>query len=302
MYCSSRGWQDDTLCEDLDLSYRAQLQGWEFLYLPLWSPRQNSRHESMRSSASNSDGKRLYADGAEVGGALLRTSDVPWYKRLQGLIHLTGYLVHPLMVILLLLTLPFLLTHSSVGGYVGFLSLVSFCPPLLYAVSQWALYRAEFPKRFSAFPLLVLLGTGVAWNNSRAVWEAFTGRKSQFMRTPKFHIERRQDTWTTTPPRCRWTGTQWPNWDWQPMQIWRSGWRCMPAITSSSLLVPLHAQFWVWAALVWYIPQARSGSGASGSEWNLGPTKPRGGGVFLQIDRARRGGKGWCLARKRLRI
>jgi len=194
------GWQDDTLCEDLDLSYRAQLQGWEFLYLPAvvapaeLPPQINAFKRQQFRWAKGSTQTAL-----KLGGALLRTSDVPWYKRLQGLIHLTGYLVHPLMVILLLLTLPFLLTHSSVGGYVGFLSLVSFCPPLLYAVSQWALYRAEFPKRFSAFPLLVLLGTGVAWNNSRAVWEAFTGRKSQFMRTPKFHIERRQDTWDDNP-------------------------------------------------------------------------------------------------------
>ncbi len=180
----------------------------------------------------------------------------------------------------------------------GFLSLVSFCPPLLYAVSQWALYRAEFPKRFSAFPLLVLLGTGVAWNNSRAVWEAFTGRKSQFMRTPKFHIERRQDTWDDNPYAL--------SLDWNTVAelglaayaLWRSGWRCMPAITSSSLLVPLHAQFWVWAALVWYIPQARSGSGASGSEWNLGPTKPRGGGVFLQIRSGAPGRKGMVSCTK----
>ena len=197
---ASGGWQDDTLCEDLDLSYRAQLQGWDFLYLPEvvvpaeLPPQINAFKRQQFRWAKGSMQTAL-----KLGGALLRNGSVPWYKRIQGLLHVTNYLVHPLMVILLLLTVPFLLAHSSVGGYVGFLSLASLGPPLLYAISQWVLYRSEFLKRFSAFPLLVFLGTGVAWNNSRAIWEAFTGRQSQFMRTPKFHVEKRQDKWDDNP-------------------------------------------------------------------------------------------------------
>ena len=193
------GWQDDTICEDLDLSYRAQLEGWDFLYLPdvvvpaELPPQINAFKRQQFRWAKGSMQAAL-----KLGGRLIR-ADVPWFKRLQGMLHLTNYGVHPLMVILLLSTLPFLLSHSSVSSYVGFLSLASLGPPLLYGVSQRVLHGGGWLRRFSAFPLLVLLGTGIAWNNTRAIWEAFTGRQNQFLRTPKFHVEGKRDKWSDNP-------------------------------------------------------------------------------------------------------
>jgi cellulose synthase/poly-beta-1,6-N-acetylglucosamine synthase-like glycosyltransferase len=193
------GWQDGTICEDLDLSYRAQLEGWDFLYVPdvvvpaELPPQINAFKRQQFRWAKGSMQVAL-----KLGGRLIR-ADVPWYKRLQGMLHLTNYGVHPLMVLLLLSTLPLLLGHSSVGRYIGFLSLASLGPPVLYGVSQRVLHGGGWLRRFSAFPLLVLLGTGIAWNNTRAIWEAFTGRKNEFLRTPKFHVEGRLDKWNDNP-------------------------------------------------------------------------------------------------------
>ena len=196
---SAGGWQDDTICEDLDLSYRAQLAGWNFLYLPdivvpaELPPQINAFKRQQFRWAKGSMQAAL-----KLGPRLLRAR-IPWFKRWQGLLHLTSYGVHPLMVILLLSTLPFLLSHSSVSSYLSFLSVASLGPPVLYGLSQRDLHGTSWLKRFSAFPLLVLIGTGIAWNNTRAIWEAFTGRRNQFLRTPKFHVEGRQDSWNDNP-------------------------------------------------------------------------------------------------------
>jgi hypothetical protein len=76
----------------------------------------------------------------------------------------------------------------------AYLSLASLGPPLLYALSQRSLYP-DWLKRFTYFPVLVFLGTGIALNNTRAVWEALTRRENDFRRTPKFCLEERKDRW-----------------------------------------------------------------------------------------------------------
>lgn len=190
------GWQMDTVTEDLDLSYRAQLAGWDCLFLnevlaPAELPPQINafKHQQFR-----------WAKGSiqctlKLWRSVLQ-APVSIFKRLEAMIHLTSYLVHPLMVLLCLLSLPFLLWRE--GGRspsLSYLSLASLGPPLLYALSQWALYP-DWPKRFAYFPLLVFLGIGIALNNTKAVWEALTRRESDFCRTPKFRLERKKDKWT----------------------------------------------------------------------------------------------------------
>lgn len=193
------GWQADTICEDLDLSYRAQLRGWRFLYLPdVVAPAELPPQINAFKRQQFRWAKGSMQAALKLGPELLRAR-LPWFKRWQGLLHLTNYGVHPLMVILLLSMLPFLLSHSAVSGYLGFLSLASLGPPLLYGLSQRELHGRNWLQRFSAFPLLVLIGTGIAWNNTRAIGEAFTGRRNQFLRTPKFGVEGRQDRWHDNP-------------------------------------------------------------------------------------------------------
>ena len=189
------GWQGDTLSEDLDLSYRAQLAGWEFLYLPdVVSPAEIPPQINAFKRQQFRWAKGSIQCLLKHWHALL-TARQPAFVRLQGLIHLSNYLIHPLMLVLLLLTLPSLLWPNMMHLPLLYLGLGSLGPPLLFAISQWDTYP-DWHRRLAYFPLLVLLGTGIALNNSLAIGEALAGRPNHFQRTPKFGLEKRSDRWT----------------------------------------------------------------------------------------------------------
>jgi len=192
------GWQGDTLSEDLDLSYRAQLRGWDCLYLPqVGAPAEvpPQLHAFKRQQFRWAKGsiqclQKLWRP--------LLCAPQPWFKRLQGLVHVSGYLAHPLMVLLLLVTLPMLLGARQARLPLALLTPVSLGPPLLYAIAQAALYR-DWPRRIIYLPLLVLLGTGIALNNSWAIVEALLGRQTAFKRTPKFRVVSQSEGWSGNP-------------------------------------------------------------------------------------------------------
>ena len=192
------GWQGDTLSEDLDLSYRAQLAGWEFLYLrdvvsPAEIPPQITAFKRQQFRWAKGSIQCLLKHWRT-----LMRGRRPTFVRLQGLIHLSNYLIHPLMLILLLLTLPLMLGQHKMGLPLFYLGLGSLGPPLLFALSQWDIYT-DWRRRLAYFPLLVLLGTGIALNNTLAVGEALARRPNRFQRTPKFGLEKRADRWADSP-------------------------------------------------------------------------------------------------------
>jgi len=192
------GWQGDTLSEDLDLSYRAQLGGWEFLYLPdVVSPAEIPPQINAFKRQQFRWAKGSIQCLLKHWCTLVRVRR-PAFVRLQGLIHLSNYLIHPLMLILLLLTLPLLLGQGAQRLPLLYLGLGSLGPPLLFALSQWDVYP-DWRRRLAYFPLLVLLGTGIALNNALAVGEALTRRPNRFQRTPKFGLEGRTDRWAASP-------------------------------------------------------------------------------------------------------
>ena len=192
------GWQGDTLSEDLDLSYRAQLAGWEFLYLPdVASPAEIPPQINAFKRQQFRWAKGSIQCLLKHWRALVRVRR-PAFVRLQGLIHLSNYLIHPLMLILLLLTLPLLLGQGMTGLPLFYLGLGSLGPPLVFMLSQWDTYP-DWRRRLAYFPLLALLGTGIALNNALAVGEALTRRPNLFQRTPKFGLEGRTDRWAKSP-------------------------------------------------------------------------------------------------------
>ena len=180
------GWRDDTVTEDLDLSYRAQLAGWRYLFLPdVAVP-----GELPPQLAAYKQQQARWAKGNTQ--CLLRLFRPVWQgsltlmQRIMALQHLAQYLPHPLMLLLLLLTPPLMLLGVLDGLPLAPLGLVGLGPPLLYLVSQRALYP-DWKRRLLAFPVLMLLGTGITWNNTRAVLSAFRDRQGgEFRRTPKF--------------------------------------------------------------------------------------------------------------------
>lgn len=188
-------WQDDTVCEDLDLSYRAQLAGWRFLFLPdVTAPAEVPPQVHAFKRQQFRWAKGSIQCTLKLWKQVIAAPLSP-FNRLQGLIHLSNYLVHPLMLILLILAVPLMYCHSSFLSPLIFLGLASLGQPILYALSQWDLYP-HWQRRLTFLPLLTFLGIGISLSTTCAVWEAATSRRNDFQRTPKFHVERGTDTWT----------------------------------------------------------------------------------------------------------
>ncbi len=194
---SAGGWQGDTLSEDLDLSYRAQMRGWQFVYLPdVIAPAElpPQIHAYKRQQFRWAKGSTQVL--LKLGGAVLTLPNVSLFKRIEGLLHLSGYVMNPLMLVLLLTLIPLMTFNIHLPDVMLFCSLAMLGPAAIYALSQ----RAQYPdwlSRFRYFGALLLLGTGIALSNSLAVLEAFTRRGNTFRRTPKFCVENENDAWNT---------------------------------------------------------------------------------------------------------
>jgi cellulose synthase/poly-beta-1,6-N-acetylglucosamine synthase-like glycosyltransferase len=184
------GWQDITLSEDFDLSYRAQLKGWRFLYLPdVVVPGELPLH-----IAAYKQQQARWAKGSTQCMTLLlkpiwRSKRLNLAQRVMGTIHLCQYMVHPLIVLMLLLTPPLLITHTLQPLPLGPLGFAGLGPPLIFIVSQRALYE-DWRRRLLTLPALLALGTGVAWSNANAVLNGLFARKGEFKRTPKYATTR----------------------------------------------------------------------------------------------------------------
>ncbi len=193
---SSGGWQTDTVCEDLDLSYRAQLAGWHCRYLPdvegpAELPPQMLAFKQQQARWARGSLQCL----RKLALPLLRSPRFNLPQKLMALIHLGSYLGHPLLVLLLLITVPLLSHPKATQGMPALLGVLCLGPFLVYITSQWATYR-NWGQRLLALPLLALLGTGIAWNNALASWRGLTQWGGEFARTPKFHLEGRKGEWT----------------------------------------------------------------------------------------------------------
>ncbi len=197
----SGGWQSDTVCEDLDLSYRAQLAGWRCRFLPEVDcpaelPPQILAFKQQQSRWARGSAQCL----RKLARPLLSSRRVGPLRKLLGLLHLSGYLIHPLLILLLLLTPVTLLVPSPLGEVSRLLGPLCLGPILVYSAGQWALYR-DWKRRLLAFPVLVLIGTGIAWGNTVAILQGLVRWGGVFARTPKFHLDGRAKDWQRNPYR-----------------------------------------------------------------------------------------------------
>ncbi|MGD8342828.1 MAG: glycosyltransferase family 2 protein, partial [Desulfobacterales bacterium] len=194
------GWQADTLTEDLDLSYRAQLKGWKLMFasqvvcpaeIPVTINAFKSQQHRWAKGSIQTARKNL--------GKLFR-SDVSWLVKIQAFLHLTHYMVHPMMLLVVLTSIPMLYTqwffdHLAYPVMIfTVLCLATFGPSSLYLFSQRILYR-DWKSRIKYLPFLMCLGTGIAVNNTKAVLEALFDIKSGFIRTPKYGIQQKGENW-----------------------------------------------------------------------------------------------------------
>ncbi len=184
------GWEWDTLTEDMDLSYRMQFAGWKTRY-QLFNVAPAELPENIL--AFKSQQFRWAKGSIQTARKLLPRvfrAPTPLFTKLQAVLHLTHYCIHPLMLTLAFLALPVMLTtrvvlSPTVYGVVGVLLLFSMtAPSTLYVGSQRAAY-ADWLSRIRHLPFLVCMGVGLAVSNTLAVLEALCGMESGFVRTPK---------------------------------------------------------------------------------------------------------------------
>ncbi|MCL4488783.1 MAG: glycosyltransferase [Chloroflexi bacterium] len=191
------GWQGDTLSEDLDLSYRAQIRGWRFMFLPdVVSPAEipPQIHALKRQQFRWAKGSIQCL--VKIGPVLVTKPNLPILKRIQGILHLSAYLVHPLMLVLLLTLIPLMAEQARFPEFMAYFSLAMFGPLTVFILSQRALYP-DWGTRFRYIIFLILLGTGLALNNTFAVLGAFTRQRNTFRRTPKFSVAASGDSWNS---------------------------------------------------------------------------------------------------------
>jgi cellulose synthase/poly-beta-1,6-N-acetylglucosamine synthase-like glycosyltransferase len=195
------GWQHDTLTEDTDLSYRAQLKGWKFLYLP---------HIECASELPV-DMNGFKAQQARWAKGLMQTakkilpkvfkSNVAWHVKSEAFFHLTANISYPLMVLLSTMLLPAMIVRF----YQGWIQMLVIDLPLFlastcsissfYLVAQKELHPKTWYRTFLYMPFVMATGIGISVRNAQAVIEAIAGKKSEFARTPKYNIAGKQGSY-----------------------------------------------------------------------------------------------------------
>jgi cellulose synthase/poly-beta-1,6-N-acetylglucosamine synthase-like glycosyltransferase len=194
------GWQHDTLTEDLDLSYRAQLRGWRFVFLPdLIAPAEVPVEMNSFKSQQHRWAKGSIQTCRKLLPRILR-SNAPLRVKAEAFFHLTANFNYPLMCVLSVLMAPAMVIRYNMGWYEMLLIDV----PLFFAatasvanfymVCQRELH-ADWIQRAKYLPFLMSIGIGLAINNTKAVFEALFNKQSEFARTPKYRIEADADEW-----------------------------------------------------------------------------------------------------------
>jgi cellulose synthase/poly-beta-1,6-N-acetylglucosamine synthase-like glycosyltransferase len=194
------GWEHDTLTEDTDLSYRAQLRGWKFLYLP----------DIECASELPVDMNGFKAQQARWAKGLMQTakkilpkvfkSDAPWHVKAEAFFHLTANISYPLMVLFSVTLLPVMIVRFYQGWFQMLvidlpLFLASTCSiSSFYLVAQKEIRPKSWWRTFFYMPFVMAVGIGISIRNAQAVIEAIVGKKTEFARTPKFKIEGKKDT------------------------------------------------------------------------------------------------------------
>ncbi len=197
------GWQSDTLTEDLDLSYRAQMKGWNFKFVegvdaPAELPTDMSALKSQQF--------RWNKGAAEVArkslGQILKSKFSIGVK-IHAILHLLNSSIYIFIFLSALLSVPLMIAieRGAYSGYSGWISffLISLLPiTVFYFISFRKEEKSFFTRLISflvAFPVFLILTMGLSLHNTLAVIRGLVGQKTSFIRTPKFNIRLERDSW-----------------------------------------------------------------------------------------------------------
>src|SRR6202041_2961854 len=196
------GWEHDTLTEDTDLSYRAQLRGWHFTYLPeIDCPSELPVEMNAFKSQQARWAKGLMQTAKKILPRVLR-SDVPAAVKAEAVFHLTANISYPLMFFMSIILLPAMIVRF----YQGWIQVLVIDLPLFvastcsissfYLAAQRVLYPKTWKRAIPYLPFVMAVGIGLSIRNAVGVLEAIFGIKTEFVRTPKYIIEaQRKGTW-----------------------------------------------------------------------------------------------------------
>lgn len=196
------GWQHDTVTEDMDLSFRAQLRGWKFVYVPQAVAPAEVPCEM---NSFKSQQYRWAKGSAQTTRKLLWTvikADIPLKIKIECIFHLTNNFAYLFLVLLAILQLPNMLMRLKLDRpELLLLDAPLFAATtgsivLFYLVSQKALY-GDLWSAMKRLPVMMALGIGLSINNSRAVLEGLFGDDVEFVRTPKHGVvgDEKQAVW-----------------------------------------------------------------------------------------------------------
>jgi len=202
------GWRADTLTEDLDLSYRAQLAGWRFVYLKdLVSPAELPVDINGFKSQQHRWTKGSIETGCKLLPEIFRSGQSLKVK-VESFFHLTNNLSYPLVVLLSIFVFPAMEIRHRLGWtrliWLDFpLFLVSTISVLAFYLASQREIDPAWPKKIRYLPMLLSLGIGLGVNNAQAVAEALLGRRSEFHRTPKYSLDTGAKRWSDKLYRSR---------------------------------------------------------------------------------------------------
>ena len=193
------GWEHDTLTEDTDLSYRAQLKGWKFLYLqdvecPAELPVEMTAFKTQQARWA----KGLIQVSKKILPKVF-ASDASRQVKIEAWYHLTANLSYPLMIVLSVLLMPAMIIRFYQGWFqmlyidLPLFMASTFSISSFYLVSQKELFPKSWLRSLLYLPLLMALGIGLTVTNTIAVFEALVGKQTAFARTPKYRVESKKD-------------------------------------------------------------------------------------------------------------
>ena len=202
------GWEHNTLTEDLDLSYRAQMKGWKFIFLPeVTAPAEIPVDMNSFKAQQYRWAKGSIQTAKKILPRIL-LGDWPLRVKVEAFFHLSANIAYPLMVVLGLLLFPALIIRFHQGWFelllldLPLFMAATFSVSSFYVVSQREVYR-DWKSRLKYLPFLMSVGIGLSVSNSKAVLEALLGIQSSFIRTPKFRIEVVRENWKRKRYRAR---------------------------------------------------------------------------------------------------
>jgi cellulose synthase/poly-beta-1,6-N-acetylglucosamine synthase-like glycosyltransferase len=196
------GWQHDTLTEDLDLSYRAQMRGWQFIFVPdVVAPAEVPVEMNAFKSQQHRWAKGSIQTCLKLLPQILH-ADLPLSVKAEAFFHLTANFNYLFMSVLSILMFPSMVIRYNMGWYemllidvpLFFAATMSVCN--FYVVCQREIHK-DWVSRLRYMPFLMSIGIGLCVNNTIGVLEALFDKKTEFARTPKYHIEGNSDEWVS---------------------------------------------------------------------------------------------------------